>query len=129
VYVRFGGEYPETCRSNATRRWILSLQFKTLKYRPEFPSRFTCIEHARFFCVPFFNWYNEEHHHSGIGFLTPEALHYGRAGEVTATRQAALQAAYADHPERFNRPPQAPDIPKAAWINRPSTPFETGGSR
>jgi putative transposase len=99
--------------------------FKTLKYRPEFPSRFSCIEDARFFCVSFFNWYNKEHHHSGIGFLTPEDLHYGRAEEVTATRQAALQAAYADHPERFNRPPQPPDIPKAAWINRPGSPPKT----
>lgn len=95
-------------------------QFKTLKYRPEFPSRFGSIEDARSFCVPFFNWYNKEHHHSGIGLLTPEVLHYGKAEQVTATRQATLLAAYAAHPERFNRPPQAPAIPTAAWINQPS---------
>lgn len=104
-------------------------QFKTLKYRPEFPSRFGSIEHARSFCGPFFNWYNQEHHHSGIGFLTPEVLHYGKAEEMTAIRQAALMAAYAEHPERFNKPPQPPEIPKATWINRPAVTPETGGDQ
>jgi len=95
-------------------------QFKTLKYRPEFPSRFGSIEDARAFCMTFFDWYNGEHHHSGIGLLTPEAFHYGKAADVTATRRATLQAAYAAHPERFNKPPQPPAIPSAAWINRPN---------
>ncbi|MQL53944.1 IS3 family transposase [Desulfofundulus thermobenzoicus] len=97
-------------------------QFKTLKYRPEFPSRFSSIEEARSFCVPFFSWYNKEHHHSGIGFLTPETLHYGSAAEVTAARQATLLAAYSAHPERFNKPPQPPTVPTAAWINQPTSP-------
>jgi putative transposase len=104
-------------------------QFKTLKYRPEFPSRFGSIEDARSFCVPFFSWYNKEHHHSGIGLMIPEALHYGRAGAVTATRQATLLAAYSDHPERFNRVPQPPTIPTEAWINRPSSPSDTDRNR
>jgi putative transposase len=104
-------------------------QFKTLKYRPEFPSRFGCIEDARSFCVTFFNWYNKEHHHSGIGLLTPESMHYGKAGHVTETRQKTLLAAYSAHPERFNKPPQPPAIPTAAWINRPSSSPapDTGG--
>lgn len=97
-------------------------QFKTLKYRPEFPSRFGSIEDARSFCVTFFNWYNKEHHHSGIGLLTPEAMHYGKAGRITETRQATLLAAHSAHPERFNKPPQPPVIPTAAWINQPSFP-------
>ena len=54
-------------------------QFKTMKYRPEFPSQFSCIEEARGFCVRFFGWYNQEHHHSGIALLTPEVVHYGKA--------------------------------------------------
>jgi putative transposase len=54
-------------------------QFKTLKYRPEFPERFGSIQDARAFCQVFFPWYNTEHHHSGIGLLTPEVLHHGRA--------------------------------------------------
>lgn len=104
--------------------------FKTLKYSAGFPSRFGCIEDARFFCGPFFSWYNTEHHHSGIGLLIPEALHYGRAEEVTVARKATLLAAYANHPERFNRPPQPPKIPNAAWINQPASPLrdDTAGN-
>jgi putative transposase len=95
-------------------------QFKTLKYRPDFPQRFGSIEDARAFCQGFFPWYNTEHHHSGIGLLTPETLHYGRAEVVTNARQQVLQAAYAAHPERFvNKLPQPPLIPTAAWINKP----------
>lgn len=95
-------------------------QFKTLKYRPDFPERFGSIEDARAFCQRFFGWYNCEHHHTGIGLLTPETLHYGRAEEVTEARRQVLQAAYAAHPERFVRkPPEPPAIPTAAWINKP----------
>jgi putative transposase len=95
-------------------------QFKTLKYRPEFPDRFGSIQDARAFCQQFFGWYNREHHHSGIALLTPEMLHYGRAEEVIQQRQEVLQGAYARNPERFVRAcpkPQPP--PTAAWINPP----------
>ena len=54
-------------------------QFKTLKYAPAFPERFGSIQDARAFCRNFFTWYNTEHRHSGIGLMTPEAVHYGRA--------------------------------------------------
>ena len=54
-------------------------QFKTMKYRPEFPERFGSIQDARAFCQTFFPWYNTEHYHSGLGLLTPEDVHYGRA--------------------------------------------------
>ncbi len=95
-------------------------QFKTMKYRPDFPDRFGSFDRTRAFCAPFFNWYNREHHHSGIAFLTPEAVHRGRAEEVLATRQVTLDLAYAAHPERFvRRPPQVSRPPEAAWINRP----------
>jgi putative transposase len=95
-------------------------QFKTLKYRPEFPERFASVEEARTFCQTFFRWYNRDHHHAGIGLLTPEALHYGRASLVTEARQRVLTAAYTAHPERFvNKPPQPPAIPTAVWINPP----------
>ncbi len=96
-------------------------QFKTLKYRPEFPERFGSIQDARAFCQGFFDWYNKSHRHSGIGLLTPEAVHYGRAGEVLARRQQTLDAAYAAHPERFVRKaPQASAAPTAVWINPPN---------
>ena len=96
--------------------------FKTLKYRPDFPQRFGSIEDARAFLVDFFDWYNTEHRHSGIGLLTPEMVHYGRAKSILAARQDVLQAAYEAHPERFVcKPPQPPALPEAVWINRPKT--------
>jgi len=95
-------------------------QFKTLKYRPDFPERFGCIEDARSLCQDFFRWYNTAHRHTGIGLLTPETLHYGLADEVRAARAAVLRAAYAAHPERFVRTiPVPPVVPEAAWINKP----------
>jgi putative transposase len=96
-------------------------QFKTLKYRPEFPDRFENIEQARAFCRPFFDWYNHTHRHSGIGLMTPAAVHYGHAPALHAERQRVLDAAYAATPERFvRRPPTPPDLPTAAWINKPT---------
>ncbi|MGO9319343.1 MAG: IS3 family transposase [Solirubrobacteraceae bacterium] len=97
-------------------------QFKTLKYRPEFPERFENIEQARAFCRRFFDWYNHQHRHSGIGLMTPAAVHHGRAKTLHAERQRVLQAAYASTPERFvRRPPRPPALPTAAWINKPNT--------
>ena len=96
-------------------------QFKTLKYRPGFPARFDCIEHARAFCRSFFAWYNHAHRHSGIGLMTPAAVHYGRAEVVHPDRARVLDGAYAATPERFVRhPPRPPALPTAAWINKPT---------
>jgi putative transposase len=95
-------------------------QFRTLKYRPDFPQRFGSIVDARGFCRPFFDWYNTEHRHSGIALMTPEAVHYGRAEALQAERQRILTAAYQSHPERFvGRPPVPPALPAAVWINPP----------
>jgi len=99
-------------------------QFKTLKYRPDFPSRFGCPEDAHSFCRAFFKWYNDDHYHWGIGLLTPESVHYGNANEILAKRQTVLNVAYARHPERFvNKAPSPPKQPMAVWINPP--PVET----
>jgi putative transposase len=95
-------------------------QFKTLKYRPEFPGRFGSIEDGRAFCRRFFQWYNHEHRHSGIGFHTPADVHFGHAGLAQLERTRVLQAAYAAHPERFVRQaPVPPPLPGPAWINKP----------
>ena len=95
-------------------------QFKTMKYRPEFPDRFGCYEDAHGFCRVFFTWYNQDHRHSGIGMLTPEDLHYGRAEEILSIRQRTLDAAFLAHPERFVRGRPGPQkLPVAAWINPP----------
>jgi putative transposase len=97
-------------------------QFKTMKYRPDFPDYFTNLEAARAFCQPFFTWYNTEHRHGGLGLLTPAAVHYGRADDVRARRHTVLSAAYAVHPERFvRRPPVPPALPTAVWINPPAS--------
>jgi len=96
-------------------------QFKTLKYRPDFPERFDSIEDARAFCQPFYRWYNGEHYHSGIGFLTPEAVNYGNAEQIIKERQAVLLAAYEKYPKRFKgKPPSPATIPETVWINKPT---------
>ena len=95
-------------------------QFKTLKYRPDFPARFASIEAARAHCQRFFPWYNEHHRHGGLGLHTAADLHYGRAHAVQAARADVLTAAYAAHPERFVRqPPAPPPLPATSWINHP----------
>jgi len=95
-------------------------QFKTLKYRPDFPARFHSIEATRAHCQVFFPWYNQEHRHTGLGLHTAADIHHGRAHVVQAARADVLTAAYAAHPERFVRqPPAPPRLPTASWINRP----------
>ena len=97
-------------------------QFKTMKYRPDYPDRFGSIQDARAWARPFFQWYNHEHHHSGLGLLTPATVHYGQAQVVIGQRQQVLQAAYAAHPERFVRgEPKPPSLPTEVWINGPSS--------
>jgi len=92
--------------------------FKTLKYQPAFPRRFGCIEDAKAFCRAFFAWYNQDHHHAGLGLMTPDQVHYGQADAVHAARQQTLDRAFAEHPERFvKKPPTPPNKPVAAWIN------------
>ena len=95
-------------------------QFKTLKYRPGFPRRFTSIEAARAHCQLFFPWYNEHHRHGGLGLHTAADVHHGQAPAVRARRADVLTAAYLAHPERFVRKPPAPrELPTASWINPP----------
>jgi putative transposase len=95
-------------------------QFRTLKYRPEFPDRFGCIQDSRAFCQGFFRWYNGEHRHSSPGLLTPAMVHYNQTDQVLQQRQQVLDAAYQLHPERFVRSaPRPPAVPTEAWINKP----------
>jgi putative transposase len=95
-------------------------QFKTLKYCPEFPESFGCIEDAQSFLRGFVSWYNNEHRHSGINRLTPESLHYGKAEEVLKHRNRVLAEAFARTPKRFkNKMPDAGEVPTEVWINKP----------
>jgi len=94
--------------------------FKTLKYQPQFPKRFGCIEDAKTFSRNFFDWYNRGHHHAGIGLMTPDQVHFGQAEQVYDARQKILDHAFEANPERFVKmPPSPPRKPIAAWINPP----------
>ena len=95
-------------------------QFKTMKYRPDYPDRFGSQADARAWASEFFPWYNDEHYHSALGLLTPAVVHSGRAPTVIAARQQVLQQAYAQHPDRFVKGvPVHPALPRAVWINPP----------
>lgn len=97
-------------------------QFRTFKYRPAFPDRFGALEHARRVSRDLFGWYNDAHHHSGLSYLTPADVHYGRATATLAVRHRTRMAAYTAHPERFVQgPPRLEILPHAVWINPPAT--------
>jgi putative transposase len=101
-------------------------QFKTLKYHPEFPDRFGCVQDARSFLVDFFQWYNSQHHHSGLGWLTPWDVHYGHAELRLSERKLVLRHAFETTPERFVRGvPTPPALPAAVWINKPRAPEDS----
>ena len=95
-------------------------QFKTLKYRPDFPENFGSQEDSRTFLTTFFDWYNNEHRHSGINMMTPASVHYGEAEQMLKQRQSVMQQAFDSHPERFVKgPPKLAPLPGAVWINPP----------
>ena len=97
-------------------------QFKTLKYRPDFPDRFGSIEDARAHCQAFFRWYNHQHRHSGIALFTPADVHRGLVEPRLQTRQATLNDAFRAHPNRFKgNPPVAHRPPQTVWINNPAS--------
>lgn len=97
-------------------------QFKTLKYRPDYPDRFGCQQDARTWAAEFFRWYNYQHHHTALGLLTPADVHFGRAPRIFDQRQLVLQAAYQKNPERFVKGVSTPTrLPSAVWINPPKT--------
>jgi putative transposase len=104
-------------------------QFKTLKYRPDFPDRFGSADHSREHCRDFFPWYNTEHRHSSLGFHTAHDVHFGHAARKREQRAAVLDAAFLAHPERFpHGPPRPPALPSAVWINRPTALGAAGAS-
>ena len=93
-------------------------QFKTQKYQPDYPGRFTDISHARRWCESYFDWYNVEHHHSGLAGFTPQQVVTGCYREVARQKQRALDDRYARHPERFvHGRPAVPMPPETVAIN------------
>ena len=111
---------PHVCNDNP----YSEAQFKTLKYRPDYPDRFGSIQDARVWARGFFDWYNFQHHHTGLGLMTPATVHFGQAQKVQTDRQRILQTAFDSHPERFVRgEPCAPTLQKAVWINKPKNEY------
>jgi putative transposase len=95
-------------------------QFKTMKYRPGFPNTFGCIQDGRVHFIDFFDWYNEEHHHSGLAMFTPAEVHYGLVEERLIAKQAVMDTAFAAHPERFPHGRPVVKRPNTeVWINPP----------
>ena len=95
-------------------------QFKTMKYRPDYPKVFHGIMDARRWARAFFHWYNHQHHHTGLGLMTPATVHYDHVDQICQQRQQVLDAAYRAHPERFVRGrPTPPQLPEEVWINPP----------
>ncbi len=102
-------------------------QFKTLKYRPDFPERFGEVEDATSHCKDFIDWYNNDHHHAGIAMLTPADVHFGRVDQRIAERQVVLDTAFAAHPERFPKGrPVAKRPAREVWINMPKARDDAG---
>jgi putative transposase len=121
LYVDLGIERSHSRPQVSNDNPFSEAQFRTMKYRPDYPDRFGSFEDGLAFCRRFFDWYNTEHHHSGIAYLSPHAVHHGLADAMLAERQRALDAAYAAHPERFVRGrPRVPKLPEAVWINPPA---------
>jgi len=109
---------PQVCDDNP----FSEAQFKTVKYHPDFPSRFGDIAAAITFCRGFFPWYNTEHRHGGIAMITPDDVHHGRAKAVLEQRERVLHLAWRKRPERFVQgTPKPSPLPEAVWINPPIT--------
>jgi hypothetical protein len=81
-------------------------EFKTMKYRPNYPGTFTTIEDARAYMDWYVPWYNGDHKHSGIALFSPDEVHDGSWRERWLQRDRAHQAYYAAHPERFRDRPR-----------------------
>ena len=121
-YLDFMSELDVTCSHSRPRvsndNPFSESQFKTQKYQPDYPGRFNDISHARRWCEAYFDWYNFEHHHSGLAGFTPEQVFTGRYQEVARQKQRILDASYRRNPERFVRgQPSIPMPPKTVAIN------------
>jgi transposase InsO family protein len=92
--------------------------FKTLKYRPGYPARgFDSLEHATAWVTDFVRWYNYEHLHSAIGFVTPDDRHTGRDIDVLAHRRAVYEAAQERNPRRWTKSVRRWHRPRVALLN------------
>jgi putative transposase len=95
-------------------------QFKTLKYHRTFPKVFGCVQDARNYLRRFFDWYNNEHFHSGIAMLPPASVHFGFSDQIIEKRTHTMKSAFKKHPERFVKGKTTTrSVPSESWINQP----------
>jgi putative transposase len=92
-------------------------EFRTMKYRPNYPGTFDDLDTARAWVSSYVPWYNEHHRHSGIALFTPAEVHNGAWAQRWRQRDSAHQAYYDAHPERFRRRPQTPTPSPVVGIN------------
>ena len=92
--------------------------FRTLKYRPGFPSKgFATLESAQQWVLKFVRWYNTEHRHSALKFVTPAQRHQGADVVVLKTREALYAQAKQAHPERWSGATRNWERPETMWLN------------
>lgn len=100
--------------------------FRTAKYRPEYPGKpFATVEEAREWVRWFVDWYNNQHRHSEICFVTPGQRHAGEDAELLAKRQKVYKAARKRHPERWTRGTRAWSRPAVVRLNPQRTQAAT----
>lgn len=92
--------------------------FRTLKYRPEYPvAGFATLDEACRWVAAFVHWYNHEHQHSGIGFVTPADRHAGADVEILGARRSVYERARRRHPERWSRKTRQWSRPSVVILN------------
>ena len=97
-------------------------EFRTMKYRPNYPRAFTDIDAARAWVSSYVSWYNQHHRHSGIALFTPAEVHDGAWVQRWQQRDQAQQTYYNSHPERFRKRPNTKAPSPIVGINLPTDP-------
>ena len=103
--------------------------FRTLKYRPEYPTKpFQSLEAAQKWVAGFVAWYNTEHRHSAIGYVTPDQRYSGSADAIFARRRQVYEAARRRNPERWTGDIRRWEAPDVVYLN-PEDPLNTVTAR
>jgi putative transposase len=95
-------------------------EFRTMKYRPNYPGVFDDLDAARAWVSTYVCWYNQHHRHSGIALFTPDDVHSGQWRPQWQRRDHALQAYYDAHPQRFHHRPTTSSPSTVVGINLPA---------
>lgn len=94
-------------------------EFRTMKYRPNYPGTFVTIDDARAYMAWYVPWYNAQHKHSGIALFSPNQVHDGTWRQHWQRRVHTQQTYYQAHPERFREKPRTPTPANTVGINLP----------